>query len=670
MDRDHLMLDKLLKLAKKTDIKDPYKIPYNITKETDMWFVMLPQWSHYLPPFNLARLSSVLLEEGFYTRCLDLNIKAWNLVKDRLDEIGYDPWYGTMAYKWKAKVYFKELHQYFEKLFEAGIESIVQANPKVVGFSLYWTNQVPAVWFKNKLKERLPDTIFIVGGPSSQTEVNMMKQEFDIVVVGEAEKIIVETLTKIENKEISSSDFPLVLSQPSKERLDLNLYPIPNFSDFDMNEYVIPNGTISEFSRGCVAKCTFCEETHFWNFRQRGYMSLVEELEHLNKNYGIEGVWFVDSLVNGSLKELEEFAKEVIKRGLKLQWFGYARHDKRMDLEYLTTLRQAGCISFQFGSESGSNKVLEDMKKRVTKEDMEQNFIDCQKVGISSVTGWVIGFPTESINDFIDTMTLIWRNRNTSITNLVVSQRFHMGPQTIVGQNPQRFGLLPINFNNCFIKEDFSLGKPHLLIRSKTWSIFQEELKSNKTIGRQKRPNLLKYHYELSLNNPKVQNQIDFEEFNYDIFSTGNVWMDSCLNQPFGFFRFFWRTRGGYRIKIKFEKEMDYEEFGPSLDNDLNGYFDFKIDDRGKWKCKIDLKFTQHDNAFSAFPKNYFFEPNDATLRARKLSNSKWGENGISVEEYEKILQMVEELNKNKDLSFYFNDVIHGDWGIAKKSLF
>lgn len=670
MDRDHLMLQKLLELAKKTDIKDPYKIPYEITKETDMWFLILPQWSHFLPPFNLARLSSVLLQEGFYTRCLDLNIKAWNIIRPQVDNLGYDPWDGTKAYKWKGDIYFNELHSYFEELFNAAIETVVAANPKVIGFTAYWTNHQPTIWVKNKLKERLPDTLFIVGGPSSQSDADILSTEFDIVVVGEAEKIIVDVLTKVENKEFNKEEFPLVLTQPFKERLDLNIYPIPNYSDFDTNEYEIPNGTISEFSRGCVAKCTFCEETHFWNYRQKGYLSLVNELEHLNKNYGFEGVWFVDSLVNGSLKELYEFAKEVIKRDIKIKWFGYARHDKRMDLEYLTTLRDSGCIAFQYGSESGSNKVLEDMKKRVTKEDMEQNFIDGAKVGIQAVTGWVIGFPTEEINDFVDTMTLIFRNRETSITNLVVSQRFHMGAQTIVGQNPERFNLLPFNFDGCFLTKDHSLGKPQLLIRSKTWSIFQEELKSKKKIQYQSRPNLKKYHYEIQYDIPNLVNEIEFEEFDYSIINTGNAWQDGCLNQPFGLFRFLWRTRGGFKMKLKFEPEMDFEEYGPSLANNLSGYFNFKIDRAGKWACETDLKFIQKDRPFSSFPESFYLKPNAATLRARKLAYYKDVEQDTVEDKFERDKILAEEYNNTKDFSFHYKDSFTGNWGLINKSLF
>lgn len=182
-------------------------------------------------------------------------------------------------------------------------------------------------------------------GPSSHSDADFLQNNFDVVVVGEAEKIILSLLDSIEDDTLDKSTFPLKLTQPFNERINLNIHPIPNYSDFDTNDYKIPNGMISEFSRGCVAKCTFCQETHFWNFRQRGYLSLVDELEHLNKQFGFNGVWFVDSLVNGSIKELKSFAEEVVKRELKIQWFGYARHDGRMDVEYLKLLKSSGCVA-------------------------------------------------------------------------------------------------------------------------------------------------------------------------------------------------------------------------------------------------------------------------------------------------------------------------------------
>lgn len=670
MNRDEIMLQKVLALAQKTDIKNPYKHPYEITKKTDMWFVMLPQWSHFLPPFGMARLSSILLEEGFYTRCLDLNIKAWNISRDILDKIGYDPWDSPRTFKWGQDTYFTELHPHYEDLFNTAIESIVLSNPKVIGFTVYHTNSIPVYWMVEKLRLRLPETIFIAGGPSSISAELNLKNYFDIIVVGEAEKIIVDVLNKIEEGTLDSSEFPLVLTQPSTERLDLNEFPIPNYSEFDTNEYRIPNAIVSEFSRGCVAKCTFCMETHFWNYRQKGYMKVVDELEHLNKYNGINAVWFVDSLLNGNLTELKLFAEELIKRDLKISWFGYGRHDKRMDLEYLQLLKKSGLVAFQFGSESGSNKVLEDMKKRVTKEEMEQNFIDGAKVGIQAVTGWVVGFPTETTQDFVDTMTIIWRNRNTCISNITASQRFFMDPLTIVGQNPDRFGLLQILHEDCQLRKDFTLGIVQLLIRAKSMTIFLHELKSKNKLTYLPRPTFKLKHYNIKYNHSKVLNDIEFEEFDYNIVNTNTPYQDSAINEPFGLFRLLWKTRGGYKLKINFNPEIDLEEFGPALKCNLTGYFEFNIDDVGRWECNVDLKYIQSDNSFKPFPSEYYQPANSAIMRARKLAKPDWGLDGVPSNMYDSILQDIYNYNSNINLSFDYKNKLKGNWQIQKKSLF
>ena len=153
-------------------------------------------------------------------------------------------------------------------------------------------------------------------------------------------------------------------------------------------------------------------ETHFWNYRQRNASSVLDEVEYLY-NKGTRLIWFVDSLVNGNLKELKDFAKGVIERGLDIKWIGYARCDKRMDYEYLKLLKDSGCFGLKFGAESASNKVLDDMKKRVTNVEMEENFIDCKKLGIRVITTWIQAFPTETSNNFLETLTFINNTQKT-----------------------------------------------------------------------------------------------------------------------------------------------------------------------------------------------------------------------------------------------------------------
>lgn len=671
MYREEIILGKMMELSSQTETTDYPKITYNINKNTDVFLLCLPQWSNYLPPFALARLSAILLENGYETTCLDINIKASNIIKSHINELGYDPWDGTWVFKWHESTYFTEFHPFLEKMLEEEIEKIVTAAPKVIGFSVFWTNHVVSSWVLERLRKKLPDSVFIGGGPSSLSRLKELKELFDITVVGEAEKIILQIVEDIENNTLDKTSFPLVITQPFKERLSLDTQPLPNFRDFDLNLYRVPNGIVTEFSRGCIAKCTFCEETHFWNFRQRGYLSLVDEIEYLNKAYGLDAVWFIDSLINGSLKELEEFAKEIINRGLKIKFFGFARHDKRMDLNFLKLMADAGLVAFQYGSESGSNKVLEDMKKRVTKEDMEQNFIDGAKVNIQAVTSWVIGFPTEKIVDFVDTMTLIWRNRNTSLANLVASTRFHMNPQNIVTQNPPRFGLTYFNYNNCWIREDFTLAKPQLAIRAKCFQLFVEELDiiSTKKIMHMPRPNFRKHGYEVRYDYRKAIKEIDWEEFDYNIINLGNPFTSSCLNEFFSIFRFLYRTRGGYSLKINFDEQKDYIEFGPSLSNKMNGTVNFVISNSGDWTFFVDLKYETPDTKFAPLPKDYYFNLQDSQIRARNLSKI---ESPMTEEEYEALHAKAEEMNQKYDFAFHVKETFNGSWAVKEtnKSLF
>ena len=199
-----------------------------------------------------------------------------------------------------------------------------------------------------------------------------------------------------------------------------------DYSDFDFNEYVYPNGINTEFSRGCVAKCTFCEETHFWKYRQRMSTDALAEIEHLYYSKGTDVVWFIDSLVNGNLSELRAFCKAIIAKDIKLHWTGYCRCDGRMDLEFYWDLRGSGCEALNYGIESGSQKVLNDMAKGVTIPEMEQNLRDGKIVGISAFTNWIVGFPTEDYQDFSDTLTFIWRNRNQNILTIAAGFGFGM----------------------------------------------------------------------------------------------------------------------------------------------------------------------------------------------------------------------------------------------------
>ena len=115
----------------------------------------------------------------------------------------------------------------------------------------------------------------------------------DYVVKGEGEQ---ELLTILENHHTIPDSNDITYFGGLKSNLDLNTLPFPDYSDYDLDLYEHADGVSIETSRGCVAKCTFCAETHFWKYRWRESNRVADEMEYQVNKYGINRFWFVDSL--------------------------------------------------------------------------------------------------------------------------------------------------------------------------------------------------------------------------------------------------------------------------------------------------------------------------------------------------------------------------------------
>lgn len=642
------------------------------TKKTNMWFYLLPEWSNFFPPFNIAKLSSIINQNGYESRCFDLNIESYDILKSKIEsgEIPYDPWDGSRFSKWTStESYYSDIHPHLEDLYNSHIERIIKDSPKVVGFTLYFCNTNPILWFIKKIKKLSPSTKIVIGGPGVHSINTSIESGFfmdgetslvDYVVVGEAEELILEILNDVETG--ITHDVIKVLTQPITQRINIDNSPLPNYDDLDLNLYRVPNGIVTEFSRGCIAKCTFCEETHFWKYRQRSVDSLIYEIEELNKKRGVSVVWFLDSLINGNLKALEEFSDKLIEKNINIKWTGYSRCDKRMDLSYYKKLKEAGCFMLNYGAESGSDKVLSDMDKRVTVSEMEQNFRDSHKVGIGVYTNWIMGFPTETIKDFANTLIFLWRNRNV-LDVIVTSNGFVLSPPTITGQNFDRFNLSHYYYENEWANSDFTLTKYQLLERVKIFPIFCEQLVTNHKISIPVRPDLKVNHYNIEYENPSIRNNINFEDFDYNVINTGiNKFADSLINENFSLFRVLYKARGGYKIELNYEEEMDRIEFGEKVSGSYNAKYIFNITSEGSWKLDLDISFKQNTNPFKFI--NFGHDNSNTAIRARKLAKI---QNEVDVE---KLKEVESELNNTIDFSFTYKNTIDGNWGVKVKSLF
>ena len=135
------------------------------TKNTKFLLILMPEWATMFPPFNLARLSAVSTNAGYATKCLDINIKSYNHMRQNNHfDLGYNPWDGTREWKWLAPHYQEDLHEKLEPIFESFVQEIVDFNPDVIGFTTYYCNYEPTSWMASRLKEVLPNAVFVLGG--------------------------------------------------------------------------------------------------------------------------------------------------------------------------------------------------------------------------------------------------------------------------------------------------------------------------------------------------------------------------------------------------------------------------------------------------------------------------------------------------------------------------
>ncbi len=126
--------------------------------------------------------------------------------------------------------------------------------------------------------------------------------------------------------------------------------------------------------------------------RHREPKEVIEEILHLVKEYGIEAIWFTDDTPTVNKKWLGELCSLLIEDGTPIKWACQARANS-IDENLLKKMKKAGCIQMEFGVESGSQKVLNALKKGVTVNQTIEAFKLCKKLKIRTMANIMIANP-------------------------------------------------------------------------------------------------------------------------------------------------------------------------------------------------------------------------------------------------------------------------------------
>lgn len=385
----------------------------------DMILCVMPMIEPDAPTAGAGVLKAHLEKEGYKAEVIDLNIRLYRFLEEK----------GTVReHYWTNQVFFSNqpadpLNEDYEKfylenkeVFDGWIEMFREKNPTWIGMSLLSAFSVStALKLSEVIKKELPHIKIVWGGTNVQ-HAGFFKPVkdglIDAFIKGDAERAIIELLKgNWDYKGINKIDefdeiIPYDLSMP------------PNYDDIDWDLYAhvyYNKPAYVTASRGCVRKCTFCNDWQIWpTYRMKSPEKIAEDLDRLKGKYGRNTFLFTDSLINGNIKNFRGTLVELKKLKEKyhpriFRWSSHfiVRPKTQMPEEDYKLMSESGCVEAVIGVESFSENVRNHMRKKYTNEDIFYTIEMLDKYKLRNQLLILVGYATETEEDHQENLRCI-----------------------------------------------------------------------------------------------------------------------------------------------------------------------------------------------------------------------------------------------------------------------
>jgi radical SAM superfamily enzyme YgiQ (UPF0313 family) len=333
-----------------------------------------PERIHYFPLPILAVAGS-LLREGYEVTIFD------NRVEEGLD-------------------------QFLDSLEE---EPIFFGLSVIIGYPI-----VDGLQLSRRIKARFPNIPVVWGGwfPTLEPVVTLKENSVDLVVRGPGERTVVRLARSLEKKGDLGSVGALAYRQNGKiivndsaSPADINKTdPLP-YHILDPSKYnCIQRKEINYItSHGCPYDCRFCCVTYIYHRRWCPIAAerVVEDISHLVHHYGIENIEFQDDNFFTNKSRAKAILEGILSSNLKITWTGQVRFDKLIsfDEELFDLIKRSGCRCLYASGESGSEKILKVIRKRITTQQTLSGVKLLEKHDIALRTTFMVGLPKETLDD-------------------------------------------------------------------------------------------------------------------------------------------------------------------------------------------------------------------------------------------------------------------------------
>jgi len=380
------------------------------------------------PPYSITNIAAFLKDNcREKIDVLDLNI-FYHLQKfpgyhQYVHSVGKD--YDAKEYTEKTDAFLKEttvnyrdnnqliLNGKKPELFDESVEKILSFKPDIVAISLVYSSQVfyaePLI---NSLKS-LGITV-VIGGPSVTDYWNhkadaVLKNEFELLefIIG-----------KVDHDKLNCDTI-----------LDFHIY---NLKDYFTPYPVIPLRT----SYSCYYKrCAYCTHHGNSNYLELNLDNFAENIRQSKEKY----FFLIDDMI--PKKRLVEISSRLKK--LDVYWTCQLRPTLDLDKETLQILFDSGLRMIMWGIESGSDRILNLIDKGTTTEGIAKVLSDSHLVGIKNVAYMIFGFPTETYDEFKQTINFLTKEKEN--IDLVSTSIFGLQEGSLVFKNPSRYCVTKIN---------------------------------------------------------------------------------------------------------------------------------------------------------------------------------------------------------------------------------
>ncbi len=379
------------------------------TVSPEIIFITSPNnWMVNHPPFYYMALAAWLEREGHSCEIIDEKI-GMNLL-----------------------LMLSERHRK-QHIFNKILSKIRILNPRYIGIGAFVTDYNIVIELAREIKQRF-DIPIIVGN----AHATISPQDFifegspiDFAVIGEGEITLTELLDTLNAKSNTDKVNGLAFLRDgqiyftAKRALiqDLSVLPRPAYHKINMQYYLKPrlylirlipiSGIAIYTGRGCPFQCEFCCSSLIWKshdkvkfVRTMPLDKVIEELDFLKKEYAIHGFYILDDTFAMDKERAYDFCRKLIKSDLDLIWAAETRVNL-IDEEMVKLMKESGCIQLDFGVESGSQKLLDGIRKGITIAEIKRAFKICNRNGVRTFANMLLNLPGETEEDIKDDIRLI-----------------------------------------------------------------------------------------------------------------------------------------------------------------------------------------------------------------------------------------------------------------------